>query len=74
MQSLLIWAQLFLSLALIVTVILHPAKGGGLGSMGGSAQIFGSQKGAEAGLNRITATIAFLWAVSAILLSSSLIN
>jgi len=74
MQSLLIWFQLFLSLTLIVAIILHPAKGGGLGSMGGSAQVFGSQKGAESGLNRITAFIAILWAVVAILLSSSLIN
>lgn len=74
MQSFLIWTQLFLSLALIVVIILHPAKGGGLGSMGGSAQVFGSQKGAEAGLNRITIGIAVLWALVAILLSSPLIT
>lgn len=73
MQSLLTWFQLFLSLALIVAVILHPAKGAGLGSMGGSAQVFGSQKGAETGLNRITGIIAALWAIVALLLSSSLI-
>lgn len=74
MQSFLTWFQLFLSLALIVAVILHPAKGAGLGSVGGSAQIFGSQKGAETGLNRITAVIAILWAVVAVLLSSSFIK
>lgn len=74
MQSLLTWAQLLLSLALIVAVMLHPAKGAGLGSMGGSAQVFGSQKGAETGLNRITGVIAALWAIVAILLSSNFIK
>ncbi|MGV3522972.1 MAG: preprotein translocase subunit SecG [Candidatus Sericytochromatia bacterium] len=74
MQTALTWFQLLLSLALIVAIIIHPAKGMGLGSMGGSAQIFGSQKGAEAGLNRFTGTIAFLWAAVALLLSSSLIK
>ncbi len=73
MQTFLTWFQLFLSLALIVAVILHPAKGAGLGSMGGSAQVFGSQKGAEAGINRITTTIAVLWALVALLLYSPLI-
>ena len=74
MQSFLTWFQLFLSLALIVAVILHPAKGAGLGSMGGGAQVFGSQKGAETGLNRITGVIALLWAATAVLLSSPLIK
>ena len=74
MQSILVWAQLFLSLALIVAIIIHPAKGMGLGSMGGSAQIFGSQKGAETGLNRVTAAITVLWFVTALLLSSPLIK
>lgn len=74
MQSILSWLQLFLSLALIVAIIIHPAKGMGLGSMGGSAQIFGSQKGAETGLNRMTAAIVFLWFLTAILLSSNFLG
>ena len=73
MQSFLMWSQLILSLALIAVVLIHPAKGAGLGAMGGSAEVFGSQKGAETGLNRITGVIAALWALSAILLSSNLI-
>lgn len=72
-QSLLIWFELFLSLALIVAILIHPAKGMGLGSMGGSAQIFGSQKGAETGLNRVTAAILILWMGTALLLASPLI-
>ena len=74
MQSALIWIQLILSLAMIAAILVHPAKGMGLGSMGGSAQIFGSQKGAESGLNKITAGLAILWAIVAILLSSPLIK
>lgn len=74
MQTALTWFQLLLSLSLIVAIIIHPAKGMGLGSMGGSAQIFGSQKGAETGLNRFTGTIVFLWVVVALLLSSSLVK
>lgn len=74
MQSFLTWSELLLSLALIVAIIIHPAKGMGLGSMGASAQLFGSQKGAETGLNRVTTAIVFLWAAVAVLLSSSLIK
>jgi len=73
-QLFLTWLELFLSLALIVAIIIHPAKGMGLGSMGGSAQIFGSQKGAETGLNRVTAVIVFLWIGTALLLSSALVK
>lgn len=74
MQNVLIWCQLFLSIALIVAIMIHPAKGMGLGSMGASAQVFGSQKGAETGLNRITTGIAILWMLVAIILSSPLVK
>lgn len=57
----------------MTAIILHPAKGMGLGGIGSPAQVFGSQKGAEAGLNKITAFIAILWALVAILLSTSLV-
>lgn len=74
MTSFLTWFQLLLSLALLVAIIIHPAKGMGLGSMGASTQIFGSQKGAETGLNRVTAVITVLWFLTALLLSSSLVK
>lgn len=73
-QLFLTWFELFLSLALVVAVLVHPAKGMGLGSMGGSAQLFGSQKGAETGLNRLTGTIIVLWMGTALLLSSHLLG
>jgi protein translocase SecG subunit len=41
----------------------------GMGGIGSPSEIFGSQKGAEEGLNRITTIIAIIWALSALLLS-----
>ncbi len=58
--------QFTLSIALVVAVLLHTAKGEGLAAIGGSAQLFGSQKGVEAGLNRVTSVIAGLWFAVAI--------
>ncbi|MBX2859699.1 MAG: preprotein translocase subunit SecG [Vampirovibrio sp.] len=46
------------AVALIVMVMLHSPKGDGIGAIGGTAQLFSSQKGAEAALNKTTAYIA----------------
>jgi len=43
---------------LVALVLLHAPKSDGIGSIGTSAQLFSSQKGAEAALNKITATVA----------------
>lgn len=66
LQILLTFLEFTLSIALVVAVLLHTAKGEGLAGIGGSAQLFGSQKGVEAGLNRVTSIIAGLWFVVAI--------
>jgi preprotein translocase subunit SecG len=55
--------QGLVGLVLIVMVLIHSPKGDGIGSMGGSAQIFSSQKGAEAALNKITAYTAGIFYV-----------
>ncbi|HEY9766367.1 MAG TPA: preprotein translocase subunit SecG [Chroococcales cyanobacterium] len=55
--------QVTLSLALIIAVLLHSAKGEGLGGIGGQAHVFGSQKGVEEGLNKVTSAIAALWMI-----------
>jgi preprotein translocase subunit SecG len=47
--------QVISALVVIVLVLLHSPKGEGIGSIGGTAQIFSSQKGAEAALNKVTA-------------------
>jgi len=63
------------SIALILSVLLHPAKTMGMGGLGSPSELFGSQKGAEEGLNRVTAIIALIWAVSAVILSTpSMLN
>ena len=68
MKLLLLGLQLISGLSLIILVLLHSAKGEGLGGIGGSAHMFGSQQGLEKGLDRLTmvAAVTFV-AVSLIL-------
>lgn len=47
--------QVITAVATVLLVLIHSPKGDGLASIGGTAQIFSSQKGAEAALNKITA-------------------
>lgn len=67
MKTFLLSVQILSGLALIVTVLLHSAKGEGLGGIGGTAHIFGSQKGLEEGLNKLTTTIAVIFITVSIL-------
>lgn len=50
--------QVVSAFVLIVLVLIHSPKGEGIGGIGSAAQIFSSQKGAEAALNKITAYVA----------------
>jgi preprotein translocase subunit SecG len=68
MMSLKIFQVVF-ALGLIIAVLLHSAKGEGLGAIGGQAKVFGSQKGVEAGLNRLTTGLAILWGLSSLVLA-----
>ena len=68
-QVFLLVCQALLSIGLIVAVLLHSAKGEGLAGIGGQAHVFGSQKGVEAGLNKITAALAVGWFLVAIALA-----
>ena len=58
MKGLLVFIQIVSALGLIATVLLHSAKGEGLGGIGGTAHIFGSQKGLEEGLDKLTMWLA----------------
>lgn len=69
MQTALLIVQIILSFALVMSILLHPAKGEGLAGIGGPAKVFGSQKGAESGLNKITTGIGILWALISVLLA-----
>jgi preprotein translocase subunit SecG len=61
--------QTVFSLFLIGAVMMHSAKGEGLGMIGGGAKVFGSQKGVEAGLNRLTTGLVVMWALTSLALA-----
>lgn len=71
LYGLLVGLQILASILIILAVILHPAKGEGFGGLGGApAQLFGSQRGAESGLNQITVVLAVIWALCSVVLAS----
>ena len=61
--------QISSAVLLIILVMLHSPKGDGMGAIGGAAQIFSSQKGAESTLNKITA-----WAVGIFFVASFILG
>ncbi len=69
MKMFLLGVEFLIGISLIAAILLHSAKGEGLGGIGGQAQMFGSQKGMEAGLNRITTILAVSFLVLAMSLS-----
>lgn len=68
MKTILLIIEFLSAFALVVAILLHSAKGEGLGGIGGQARIFGSQKGMEAGLNKITIVLAVVFMVTAVFL------
>ena len=62
MKGILLVLQIVVAIALVIAVLLHTAKGEGLGGIGGAAKIFGTPKGMEKGLDKITwgCVISFL--------------
>lgn len=62
-------AQAISAVVLIIAVLLHTAKGEGLGGIGGAARIFGTPKGMEKGLDRFTWTAAIVFISISILLA-----
>ncbi len=62
--NILLVIQALTAVILIGLVLIHSPKGDGIGGIGGAAQLFTSQKGAEAGLNKLTSwVIAFFFAI-----------
>lgn len=68
MQTLLVVLQFTSAILLIMTVLLHTAKGEGLGGIGGAAKLFGTPKGLEEGLDKITTGCAVTFLVVSLLL------
>ena len=69
MRGILLLLQLLCAVALIVAVLMHTAKGEGLGGIGGAARIFGTPKGMEKGLDRVTWACAIAFLTISILLA-----
>ncbi|OGC04005.1 preprotein translocase subunit SecG [candidate division WOR-1 bacterium RIFOXYA12_FULL_43_27] len=68
MKALLIFIQVMSAICLVITVILHTAKGEGLGGIGGAAKLFGTPKGLEEGLDKITTTCAVVFLLVSLIL------
>jgi len=58
------------ALSVIVSVLLHAAKGDGVVAIGGQAQLFSSQKSAEKNLDRFTWAAVVIFLLSSAVLSS----
>jgi preprotein translocase subunit SecG len=57
-----------LAVGIVVAVLLHAAKGDGIAAIGGSAQLFSSQKSAESNLDKVTwAAVAGFLAITLVL-------
>lgn len=66
--------QILSGALLILFVLLHSPKGDGLAAIGGASQLFSSQKGAEATLDKITAVLAGTFVIVSILLGFGIIK
>lgn len=61
MKTFLIIIELITAILVVIAVLVHSAKGEGLGGIGGQARLFSSQKDLEKNLNKITAFLATLF-------------
>ena len=60
----LVWIiQIITAILLIILVLLHSPKGNGLGAIGGTADLFASQKSAEKGLNHLTYVLSLIFLI-----------
>lgn len=67
------YLQITTAFLLIILILLHSPKGDGLASIGGASNLFSSQKGVEAGLNRLTTIVAVIFALISFILGFKLI-
>ena len=59
--------EIVTAILLILLVLLHSPKGDGIANIGGSSNLFTSQKSAETGLNKLTMYVAIVFAVCALI-------
>ncbi|MDD3593923.1 MAG: preprotein translocase subunit SecG [Candidatus Gastranaerophilales bacterium] len=65
--------QVLSGVLVIFLILLHSPKGDGMSMLGGAAQLFSSQKGAEAGLNKLTTIVAVIFTVVSFLLGFKIV-
>ncbi len=66
--------QMISGIALAALVLLHSAKGEGLGGIGGSANLFSGASQAEAGLDKLTWVSAGIFIVASALIGWRIIQ
>lgn len=68
MAYIIVGFQIISGMALAILILLHAAKGEGLGGIGGSASLFTGPSQAEAGIDKITwiCAVIFIFASSLI--------
>ena len=65
--------QIFLGILAIGLILLHSPKGDGMAMLGGAAQLFSSQKGAEKNLNKVTAIVSIAFVVVSFILGFKIV-
>ncbi len=68
MKIILLIIEIISAVSLIIAVLLHSAKGEGLGGIGGQAKLFNTQRDMESGLQKTTSILAIIFIISAGLL------
>jgi preprotein translocase subunit SecG len=68
MKELLLFVQILSAVSLVLFVMLHTAKGEGMGGIGGAAKLFGTPKGLEEGLDKVTAGSAAIFMTVSLIL------
>ena len=69
MKLLLLFIEFLLGISVVIAILLHSAKGEGLGAIGSQSRLFSSQKGLESGLKKVTAILVFSFLSLALLLT-----
>jgi preprotein translocase subunit SecG len=70
-----IWAiQMLSAILIILLVLMHSPKGDGIGGLGGTSQLFSSQKSAEAGLNKLTTFFTIVFVITTMLLGFGIVK
>lgn len=66
--------QIATGIFMIGLILMHAPKGDGMAMLGGAAQLFSSQKGAEKGLNNLTAIVAITFIIISFILGFKLVG